>query len=251
MITTPSMLLSILGEGLQGNIGLSKLFKSVEYISVAGEPLTTNLRNHLIKKVGIRDTFESGGSVDGMWGGGECYAHNGHHVWMDTNYMETIENSTLESLGEGERGTIVSTCLITGGPIYVRFNCEDLGEIHSEQCDCGRTHPRVEIHDRLQNIIKVKDKILTTYDILSTLESVLPSPTLSFAVVKDSENMNILQLRIGSNRKLASRQMTTIREQIDAAFVQKFSIETQVHFVNSRAIPSVIGKTIHVIHEHS
>ncbi len=184
VLTIPPVLYAMLSVCERRGIEPREAFASVRYVSAVGEAVTPRLRQKLRDQLGLDDFFERGGSSDGLWGGGECSRHNGHHVFADLFYVEIVDPVTNQRLGPGERGTIVVTNLVLGKSLYIRFNCEDLGSIATDVCECGRTHPRVEIFDRLDNQIQVNGREITVYDIRACLDEIDQLCGRSFFVVK-------------------------------------------------------------------
>jgi phenylacetate-CoA ligase len=147
-----------------------RAFASVRYLGCAGESLSPAFRAHLATWLELDEVFERGGSSDGMFGGGECLAHRGHHVSADVHYVEIIDPRTGIALGAGQRGTAVVTNLSLGKSVYIRFDTEDVAEIIPGDCPCGRTHPVVEFYGRLADSVVLPDRIITPADVRGVLD---------------------------------------------------------------------------------
>ena len=140
-----------------GDYGLEprKLFSRVKYMSLAAESVTPGFRKMITDETDVEDVFESGGSVNGLWGGTDCTFHGGHHIWMDQIFSEVVDLEGKETVADGDRGRIITTNLRLGGPLYIRFLGEDVVSRVRERCGCGRTHERVELYDRIANSFRV------------------------------------------------------------------------------------------------
>jgi phenylacetate-CoA ligase len=149
-----------------------EVFFSVRYVSVVGEPLTPGMRERLKAELELNDVFERGGSSDGLWGGGECEYHRGHHVYADYFLIEVVDPASGNPVPPGELGSIVVTTLSLGKSIYLRFDCEDWGMIVPGPCPCGRTHPVIELHDRLANTLTIAGRQITSQQVRCMLDEI-------------------------------------------------------------------------------
>jgi len=224
LLTVAPVLYAMLAEAERLGLNPRETFASVQYIASVGEPITPQLRQRLKEELGVKDVFERGGSADGLWGGGECFAHRGHHVFADLFYMEVIDPATGEPLPPGRRGSVVVTNLNLGKSLYIRFDCEDVGEICPEACECGRTHPLIELYDRLANLLRVGGRTLTAYDVRLCLDEVPELCGAPFLVVKSGDDMSRLRViirrpRQGDPSALVGHFQALVRKQlgVDAA----------------------------------
>lgn len=246
IFTTLSFLLTCIENAHKKGLELRKIFKNVKYISVAGEPITPTARRRLLSELPILDIFESGGSVDGLWGGGECFVHNGHHVWMDWNYMEVIDPKTGEPIEEG-RGACVNTNLMLGSSLFIRFNCEDLVEVYQDICECGRTHVRVEIFDRISNVINVRGKAITPTDVLPYFESFPETADGRFTIVSSSGLMDKLKIKACHSEDVKDPDL--LREELEAKIKKGLGVEAEIVWVKPTDLPYVYGKIQRIIQE--
>ncbi len=96
---------------------------------------------------GISDIF---GSCAAM-----CEERDGLHLAEDHILAEVINPETLETVPEGERGEIVLTTLRKRARPMIRFRTGDIGTVNKEKCRCGRTHARISITGRLDDMLIV------------------------------------------------------------------------------------------------
>jgi len=170
LLTVTTMLHALIEEARERGRDLRRVFASVRYAMVAGEPVSTRERERLCEELGLEDLFERGGSSDGLWGGAECPAHRGHHVWMDHHHVEVVDPSSGAPLPAGQRGSVVVTNLSSDRSLYIRFDTEDLGELLDGECPCGREHPRVELYGRLADCVSLQERLIAPYDVRSLLD---------------------------------------------------------------------------------
>lgn len=96
---------------------------------------------------GISDIF---GACAGM-----CSERSGLHVAEDHILVEVINPDTLQPVPEGERGELVLTTLKKTARPMIRFRTGDIGTVNKEKCACGRTHARMNITGRLDDMLIV------------------------------------------------------------------------------------------------
>lgn len=170
LLVTARTLRMLLAECDRLKVDPRRAFASVQYVGCAGESLSPAFRTHLASRLELEDVFERGGSGDGMFGGGECLAHRGHHISADVHYVEIIDPRTGATLGAGERGTAVVTNLSLGKSVYIRFGTEDVAAVIPGDCPCGRTHPVVEFYGRLADSVVLPGRIITPADVGGVLD---------------------------------------------------------------------------------
>jgi len=170
ILLTAPVLRGMLEECERLGLTPREVFASVRYVACAGEGLSPAFRRHVIAEMGLDDLFERGGSSDGMFGGGECWAHRGHHVFADLHYIEIVDPRTGALLPPGRRGSAVVTNLTLGRSVYVRFDTEDVAEIVPGECPCGRTHPVLELYGRLADSVVLEDRIIAPFDVRCCLD---------------------------------------------------------------------------------
>lgn len=170
LLVTARALRMLLAECERLHLDSEDAFASVRLVGCAGESLSPAFRAHVQSRLGAEAVFERGGSSDGMFGGGECFAHRGHHISADVHFVEIVDPRTGLVVEDGERGTAVVTNLTLGKSVYIRFDTEDVAEIVPGDCPCGRTHPVVEFHARLADSVVLPDRIITPADVGTVLD---------------------------------------------------------------------------------
>jgi len=130
---------------------------AIRTIIVAGEaggsiPATRNVIEGLwnarvVDFYGISDIF---GSCAAM-----CSERNGLHLAEDHILVEVIDPKTLQPVPDGVQGEIVFTTLRKTARPMIRFRTGDIGTVNREPCPCGRTHARIYIDGRLDDMLIV------------------------------------------------------------------------------------------------
>jgi phenylacetate-CoA ligase len=217
-----------------------KLFSRVKYMSLAAESVTPGFRKMIMDETDVEDVFESGGSVDGLWGGTDCTFHVGHHIWMDQIFSEVVDLEGKEPVADGDRGRIITTNLRLGGPLYIRFLGEDVVSRAKERCGCGRTHERVELYDRIANSFRVGARTLTPLDVSALIEEVCGYRL--FTIVNPEESSERLRVRIDKGSTAENRSSLSTR--IDELSRDRFGIGMEVEWVDWRKLPFVHRKVL-------
>ena len=96
---------------------------------------------------GISDIF---GACAGM-----CEAKDGLHLAEDHILVETVDPETGEVLPDGAKGELVLTTLRKHARPMIRFRTGDVGYVNRETCSCGRTHARIYLSGRKDDMFIV------------------------------------------------------------------------------------------------
>lgn len=96
---------------------------------------------------GISDIF---GACAGM-----CQNRDGLHLLEDHVLLEVLDPVTLEPTPDGERGELILTTLRKKARPMIRFRTGDIVVCNREPCSCGRTHARIQIQGRRDDMFIV------------------------------------------------------------------------------------------------
>lgn len=130
---------------------------AIRKIIVAGEPGgSIEATRKAIEELWDAKVYDFYGISD-IYGAcaGMCSERNGLHIAEDQIYMEVIDPVTLEPIKDGERGELVLTTLRKQARPMIRFRTGDIAIINREKCGCGRTHGRIQIVGRLDDMLIV------------------------------------------------------------------------------------------------
>lgn len=151
--TTPSYAWHLGETAIKNGINPAKDL-SIRKIIVAGEPggsieatrkaIEELWGAELYDFYGISDIF---GACAGM-----CSERDGLHIAEDHILVEVLDQVTLEPVGEGQRGELVLTTLRKEARPMIRFRTGDIVTYTNAKCKCGRTHKRVHIAGRLDDM---------------------------------------------------------------------------------------------------
>ena len=84
-----------------------------------------------------------------------CEAKDGLHIAENHILVETRDIHTGEILSPGQTGELVFTTLRKHARPLIRFRTGDIGRIDYTPCKCGRTHGRIHIQGRLDDMFIV------------------------------------------------------------------------------------------------
>lgn len=140
---------------------------SIRRIIVAGEPggsipatrraIETLWNAELYDFYGISDIF---GASAGM-----CSERSGLHFSEDHHLLEVLDPATGEPVADGEKGEMVLTTLQKQARPMIRFRSGDIISRDSSPCRCGRTHARINVHGRTDDMFIVNGVNLFPSDI--------------------------------------------------------------------------------------
>ncbi|MEL7660272.1 phenylacetate--CoA ligase [Acetobacterium wieringae] len=154
--TTPSYALYLGETALKMGIDPAKDL-AIRTIIVAGEPGgSIGTTRETIEKVWNAELYDFFGLSD-IFGAcaGMCEAKDGLHIAEDHILVEVLDVKTGAPLPDGERGELVYTTLRKKARPLIRFRTGDIGSVNREPCSCGRTHARIKIHGRLDDMFIV------------------------------------------------------------------------------------------------
>ncbi|MBR2836437.1 MAG: AMP-binding protein [Coriobacteriales bacterium] len=125
-------------------------FASLKTIIISGEPggsiQTTRKAIEDIWDASVYDFF----GLSDIYGAcaGMCEYKDGLHIIEDQILVETVDPATGEVLEPGQKGELVYTTLQKHARPMIRFATGDIGWVDNTPCKCGRTHARIHISGR-------------------------------------------------------------------------------------------------------
>lgn len=189
------MLFALLAEARLRGLAPAQAFQGVRRLLVMGAPMTPPFRAGLLKELGVEDIYEIAGNPEGLRAQ-ECSFHRGHHLFVDSCYVEILDPTSWQPLPPGQRGSLILTYLIPHGSVYIRYDTEDLAELLPESCPCGRTWPLIEVYDRRANAFQVGSRELVPYDVRLCVDEIEPLRGTPLAVIRRPGPMPYLRLAI-------------------------------------------------------
>jgi phenylacetate-CoA ligase len=193
--TMSGPLLMMIEHALQaGDLDPVDTFSSYHGVIFAGEPIGPRARAR-VESWGLELFIQS--SLGDVGAATECQEHDGCHFWEDTAFAETLDPQGTESVGDGERGELVSTTLIDKIAPLIRYRSDDLVRVTREPCACGRTHGRMTPLGRKGDEVVIDGVSVLPGDIWSAVELVDETQAGLFQIVRTAREMDTLRLRVG------------------------------------------------------
>jgi phenylacetate-CoA ligase len=86
---------------------------------------------------------------------GQCSRHDGLHLVEDQILLEVLDPSTGQRVADGNQGEMVLTTLQKRARPMIRFRTGDVITADRSPCACGRTHVRISVIGRLDDMFIV------------------------------------------------------------------------------------------------
>lgn len=161
---------------------------AISRIIVAGEPggsipatrqaIETLWDAELYDFYGISDIF---GASAGM-----CAERNGLHFSEDHHLVEVLDPLSGAPVADGEKGEMVLTTLQKRARPMIRFRTGDIVTRDSSPCPCGRSHARIWIHGRTDDMFIVNGVNLFPSDVEVAVRDI-PELTGEYRITLTSE----------------------------------------------------------------
>lgn len=130
---------------------------AINKIVVAGEAGgSIGATREAIEKLWDAELFDFYGISD-IFGAcaAQCREHDGLHIAEDNVLVEVLDLHTGEPVKDGERGELVFTTLRKHARPMIRFRSGDIGYVNRDKCKCGRTHTRIYVVGRKDDMFIV------------------------------------------------------------------------------------------------
>lgn len=130
---------------------------SIRRIIVAGEPGgSIPATRRAIEELWGAELYDFYGISD-IFGAnaGMCREREGLHLVEDHHILEVLDPATGAPVPDGEKGEMVLTTLRKRARPMIRFRTGDIVTRNASPCPCGRTHARITIHGRTDDMFIV------------------------------------------------------------------------------------------------
>lgn len=181
----------------------------------------------------------------------ECMHKNGIHVWGDMFLTEVLDPKTGEPVDDGERGELVFTTLNKFALPLIRYRIGDLSIMESEQCECGRTHPRImRILGRTDDMLIIRGINVFPSQVESVLMNI-PEVGDHWQILVDRQGpLDIMAVRVELTEKGFSDKigdLMKLKGKISKELKGVLNIAADVDLVEPGTIPRSEGKAKRVI----
>jgi len=245
---TPSYALRI--KEVTEEMGINATQLPLKIGCFGAEPWSESTRKRLENAFDI-DAFDSYGlsEMNGPGVAFECQEKDGLHIWIDHYLVEVIDPETGERLGEGEKGELVLTPLTKEALPLLRYRTGDLTFLMSDDCACGRTHPRIHrILGRTDDMIVVRGINVFPSQIEHVLMRI-PSLGDHFQIVV-SRNGSLDEISVRVEADLSqkdARDASEIRRAVAEELKKELGLRVGVELVEKGTLERFEGKARRVI----
>ena len=246
---TPSLALhliercqEVLGEPI-ANLGIEKLLLGAE--PGAGIP---EIRARLENEYGAKVTDIGAGYGVSC----DCEEYQGMH-WIadDTCYYELVDPETKEPvpMTNGATGLAVFTPLEPDSSIFfanLRFTLNDIHQVFTEPCPCGKSGFRYKIVGRADDMLKVKGVPVYPAAIQGVINGFVPRLTGAFRIVLDREPplvMPPLKLKIERGEGMQAEDLPGLEQEVSAKMHSLLKIRPEISWLEPNTLERAMKKT--------
>ncbi len=181
----------------------------------------------------------------------ECEAKCGLHIFDDHYYPEIVDPDTGEVLPYGEAGELVFTSLTKKAFPVVRFRTRDISRLTPDECECGRTHVRMErVSGRSDDMLIIRGVNVFPSQIESVLLGIEGTQPHYLLVVDRKAHMDVLEVQVEVEQRFFSdevRKLEEFRRKIQEKIEGTLGVSATVKLVEPKTIERSMGKAKRVI----
>ena len=250
IISTPSYAMYI-AEKMQ-EMGIDKSQLKLRLGLFGSEGCSIEMRSKIEDALGLFATDNYGMSeLMGPGVAGECVKRCGMHVAEDHFIPEIVDAKTLEPVPHGESGELVITTLTKRGIPLIRYRTKDISRLYYDQCECGRTHVRMEkIMGRTDDMLKIRGVNVFPTQIESVLIAVNGIGPQYELVVDSKGVMDTLEVRVElADESLLDKfsKLEQLSEYIKERLKVVLGIHCKVTLVEPKTLTRYQGKAKRII----
>nr|WP_230742489.1 phenylacetate--CoA ligase [Methanocella sp. CWC-04] len=246
---TPSYLLHM--NEVANSMGISIKDDTSLRVGILGaEPWSLETRKRIedlmdIKAYDIYGTSELSGPLFT-----ECKCQDGIHIWADHFLLEIIDKNG-DPVPEGHKGELVVTTLSKEALPLIRYRVGDITVINNEECECGRTHPRImRIMGRADDMLIIRGINVFPSQVESVLMNI-PEVGEHYQIIADRNGeLDEMTVRVEVTRAAFSDKLADLmklEKKIKEALQKVLNISTKIELVETGTLPRSMGKAQKVI----
>ena len=219
---------------------------------IGAEPHTEEARRKIEEMMHIKAYNSYGLSeMNGPGVAFECEYQNGMHLWEDAYIAEIINPETGEHVAEGEIGELVMTTITREGMPLIRYRTRDLTRFLPGQCECGRTHRRIDrIAGRADDMMILKGVNIYPMQIEQCLMS-MPEVGQNYLIELITEGVtDQLKVKVEIKEEFFVEDMRALQglqKKIAKNLCNEILLTPRVELCQHDSIPKGEGKAVRVI----
>lgn len=230
--------------------GIDPRSTKLRTLFIGAEPHTNEQRLRIERLLGVK-AYNSYGMTE-MNGPGvafECKRQNGMHLWEDNYIVEIVDPQTLEPVPEGETGEMVLTTLDRTMMPILRYRTRDLTRIIPGECECGRTHRRIDrIKGRTDDMFIIKgvnvfpmqvEKILIQYPGIGS------NYLITLDTIDDNDIMTV-EVELDDMKSDVYPELQKMTKAIQRSLKDEILLTPKVKLVKKGSLPQSDGKAVRV-----
>jgi phenylacetate-CoA ligase len=246
---TPSLALhliercqEVLGEPI-ASLGIEKLLLGAE--PGAGIP---EIRARLENEYGAK-VFDLGA---GYGVSCDCEEYQGMHWVADDHcHYELVDPETNEPvpMTQGATGLAVFTPLDPEATIFfanLRFTLNDIHQVFTDPCPCGKSGFRYKIVGRADDMLKVKGVPVYPAAIQGVINGFVPRLTGAFRIVLDREPPLVLpplKLKIERGEKIKPEDLPSLEQELTGKMHSLLKIRPEITWLEPNTLERAVKKT--------
>lgn len=222
---------------------------AIRRIIVAGEPGgSIPETRRAIEEIWDAEVYDFYGISD-IFGAnaGMCRERDGLHLAEDHHVLEVLDPATGRPVPEGEKGEMVLTTLKKRARPMIRFRTGDIVTRDLAPCPCGRTHARIRIHGRTDDMFIVNGVNVFPSDVevvVRSLEEVSGEYRITLHKVSHLTRFD-LEVEKRSGETLSD---SAVAEEVKAAFRNRLGLTPrQVTVLTEGTLPRSVHKAKRVV----
>ena len=219
---------------------------------IGAEPHTEEARRKIEEMMHIKAYNSYGLSeMNGPGVAFECIHQNGMHLWEDAYIAEIINPDTGEQVEDGELGELVMTTITREGMPLIRYRTRDLTRFIPGQCECGRTHRRIDrIAGRADDMMILKGVNIYPMQIEQCLMS-MPEVGQNYLIELITEGVtDQLKVKVEIKEEFFVEDMRALQglqKKIAKNLCNEILLTPRVELCQHDSIPKSPGKAVRVI----
>ncbi len=219
---------------------------------IGAEPHTEEARRKIEEMMHIKAYNSYGLSeMNGPGVAFECLHQNGMHVWEDAYIAEIIDPDTGKHVKEGEIGELVMTTIAREGMPLLRYRTRDLTRFLPGQCQCGRTHRRIDrIAGRADDMLILKGVNIYPMQIEQCLMA-MPEVGQNYLIELVTEGVtDQLKVKVEVKDEFFVEDMRVLQglqKKIAKNLCNELLLTPHVELCQHNSIPKAQGKAVRVV----
>ncbi|WP_419784818.1 phenylacetate--CoA ligase family protein [Pseudodesulfovibrio sp.] len=219
---------------------------------IGAEPHTEEVRRKIEETMHIKCYNSYGMSeLNGPGVAFECEHQCGMHLWEDAYIAEVINPETGKPVPDGEIGELVMTTITREGMPLIRYRTRDLTRIIPGQCECGRTHRRIDrIQGRADDMIILKGVNIYPMQVEQCLMA-MPEVGQNYLIELYTEGVtDQLKVKVEIKDEFFVEDMRVLQglqKKIAKTLCSEILLTPRVELVQHDSIPKSTGKAVRVV----